>query len=77
MALIEGPRCPWGHADCPGHRIPPLLLELPERDRPNAGRCWCGQVAFLWHVPLDDRWYCVSCLRMALRIAIYPSRFEV
>lgn len=79
MALIEGPKrpCSWGHVDCDGHGIKPILTGLPAADPPKVGRCWCGEVGRLWQVPLDNRWYCRKCLRMALRVATYPDTIRL
>lgn len=73
MALLEGPACRWGHDDCAGHSITPSTTGLPAADPPKAGRCPCGEVGYLWQVPLDGKWWCKRCLRRALRVATWPN----
>lgn len=73
MALIEGPKqCKWGHADCDGHSVTPMLSNLPSADPPKAGRCWCGEIGYLWQVPLDGKHYCKRCIRRVMRLATWP-----
>lgn len=66
-------RCHWGHLDCTGHAIKPLLHDMPDADTPKAGRCWCGEIDYLWLVPLDNRWYCRRCLKGVMRRATWPN----
>lgn len=65
--------CAWRHRGCPGHAIEPVVAGLPSRDSPAAGRCRCGEIGWLWRIPLDGKHYCKRCLRRILRIAVYPK----
>lgn len=77
MALLDRdsvPRCWHGHVDCRRHKAEkPNLTDLPGRDLPKAGKCWCGEIGNLWKLPLDGRWYCRRCIRQQLRVATYPN----
>lgn len=74
MALLEGPVCPFGHGpDCHGHKIEPVVTGFPNADPPKAGKCRCGEIGYLWQVPVAHGYYCKRCIRAAMRRATWPN----